>query len=251
MVDEKGGVAAVDRAFAILAAFRDDDRSLTLAELGRRTGLYKSTILRLIESIERAGFIRQLEDGSYAIGARALHIGRLYQASFDLDELLRPTLARLAKDSGETASFFVRDRDRRICVRRVEPDRSVRIVLHEGDRLPLEQGSAGKVLLAFGRSPPKTLTDVRASLVAFSRGERDPEAASVSVPVFARGGAFAGALSLSGPIERFDAETTRRLADSLLDAAATLTQAIGGDPSPLQAARTREANAPRRNRAYR
>ena len=60
----QGGVAAVDRAFAILAAFGPQDRSMTLAELGRRTGLYKSTILRLIESIERAGFLRRTDDGS-------------------------------------------------------------------------------------------------------------------------------------------------------------------------------------------
>src|SRR5215470_12149557 len=128
--ENSGGVAAVDRAFAILAAFEEADRSLTLAELGRRTGFYKSTILRLIESIERAGYIRRQDDGTYAVGASALHLGRLYQSSFDLDRFLLPVLHELARSAGETASFFVRDRDRRICLRRVEPERSVRIVLH-------------------------------------------------------------------------------------------------------------------------
>jgi DNA-binding IclR family transcriptional regulator len=239
MTEEPGGVAAVDRAFAILAAFREHDRSLSLAELGRRTGFYKSTILRLIESIERAGFIRRLEDGSYAPGAAALDLARQYQGSFDFDEYLRPSLQELAKASGETASFFVRDRDRRICLRRVEPDRAVRNVLHEGDRLPLDLGSAGKVLLAFGKSPPKSLSRVRAACLATTHGERDPDAASVSVPVFLRGALLAGALSLSGPVDRFDDRRNRAYARLLLANAAALTEHLGGDAASLRMARDR------------
>lgn len=234
---ERGGVAAVDRAFAILGAFGTHDRSLTLAELGRRTGLYKSTILRLIASIERAGFIRRLDNGSYAVGAGALHLGRLYQASFELDRYLLPALRNLARESGETASFFVRDHDRRICLRRVEPDRPVRIVISEGDRLPLDLGSAGKILLAFGKAPPKALAAVRAAFVAISRGERDVDAASVSVPVFADEGGLAGALSISGPVDRFVDTKTRAFAQRLLACAATLSERLGGDGSGLRRAR--------------
>jgi DNA-binding IclR family transcriptional regulator len=234
MSEKHGGVDAVDRAFAILAAFRDQDRSLTLAELGRRTGLYKSTILRLIESIDRAGFIRRLEDGSYAVGASALHVGRLYQASFDLDRFLLPVLQDLARTSGETASFYVRDRDRRVCLRRVEPDRAIRMILHEGDRLPLELGSAGKVLLAFGKSSPKMTTKPRPSPAIATRGEREPEAASISVPVFRQGNELAGALSLSGPIDRFDEAVTRQCTRLLLAAAANLSENLGGDAALLR-----------------
>jgi DNA-binding IclR family transcriptional regulator len=47
-------------AFAILNAFKSDDpHMLSLAELARRTGLYKSTILRLLASLEHAWFIRK------------------------------------------------------------------------------------------------------------------------------------------------------------------------------------------------
>ena len=236
---EAGGVAAVDRAFAILAAFGPQDRSLTLAELGRRTGLYKSTILRLIESIERAGFIRRIDDGSYAVGARALNLGRLYQTSLALDQHLLPTLQQLSRETGETASFFVRDRDRRVCLRRVEPERSVRIVLAEGDRLPLDLGSAGRILLAFAPAPPKALAGVRAAHVAVSRAERDRDAASVSVPVFGDGGRLAGALSLSGPIDRFVEPKTHEFSLLLLASAAALTRELGGDASPLVSARER------------
>ncbi len=232
-----GGVAAVDRAFAILGVFSPQDRSLTLAELRRRTGLHKSTILRLIASIGRVGFIRRLDDGSYAVGAGALHLGRLYQASFDLDRYLVPALQVLARESGETASFFVRDRDQRICLRRVEPDRSVRSVLAEGDRLPLELGSAGKILLAFGKTTPETLAPMRSAFVAISHGEREADAASVSVPVFADEGRLAGALSISGPVDRFIDAKTRAFAQRLLASAASLSERLGGDGAALRRAR--------------
>ena len=63
-----GGVAAVDRALSILAAFEDGNRQLELAELARRTGLYKSTLLRLAVSLERGGMLRRGADGAFQIG---------------------------------------------------------------------------------------------------------------------------------------------------------------------------------------
>src|SRR5215469_5119465 len=69
---EPGGVAAVDRALAILGAFRLEDGALTLAELAARTGIYKSTILRLAQSLIRARLLLRLDDGQYRIGPEAL-----------------------------------------------------------------------------------------------------------------------------------------------------------------------------------
>ena len=63
-----GGAAAVDRAMSLLAAFRDNDQSLSLAELAERTRLYKSTVLRLVASLEHANVVQRLPDGNYALG---------------------------------------------------------------------------------------------------------------------------------------------------------------------------------------
>jgi len=74
------GVAAVDRAFLILSAFREDDPALSLAVLARRTGLYKSTILRLMQSLMRAGFVTRLPDGNYVVGGEPARLARLQTA---------------------------------------------------------------------------------------------------------------------------------------------------------------------------
>ena len=62
-----GGAAAVDRALSVLSAFRTGDRSLTLAELAERTQLYKSTVLRLLASLEHGRLVQRTADGHYAL----------------------------------------------------------------------------------------------------------------------------------------------------------------------------------------
>src|SRR5687767_14125614 len=100
------GVAAVERALAVLAAFRRGDTSLSLAELSVRTGLVKSTIMRLAVSLERYGFLVRLHDGSYQLGAEALRLGVAYQQSFRLEALVLPALEGCVARCNETTSFY-------------------------------------------------------------------------------------------------------------------------------------------------
>jgi predicted DNA-binding transcriptional regulator YafY len=67
-IESQNGVAAVDRALTILAALETAAEPSTLAELTRATQFCKSTILRLINSLENAGYIIRLGDGCYSLG---------------------------------------------------------------------------------------------------------------------------------------------------------------------------------------
>ncbi|WP_273825688.1 IclR family transcriptional regulator [Pseudomonas asplenii] len=231
-----GGVAAVDRAFAILGAFEPDRTSLPLAEIARRTGLYKSTILRLMSSLERAGFIRRLADGQYAVGHEPLRLAQVYQASFRLRDTIYPVLEALTEESGETSSFYVLENDIRVVLFRVEPKRAVRFSIHEGDRFPLHAGASGKILRAFGPPADRALAEVREQFWATSFGERDPDTASISAPVFGMGHEFKGALTLSGPSERFNREQLQAARLLLLKRAAQATNLLGGSNRELLAA---------------
>ncbi|MBU9685862.1 IclR family transcriptional regulator [Burkholderia gladioli] len=229
------GVAVLDRAFAIFEAFGPGDDRLTLAELSRRTALYKSTILRLLAALEHGGFIRRLPDGQYAIGPAPLRLAALYQRSFAVGPVIEPILQHLSQDLAETASFYVRQDDKRLVLYRVEPARSVRVAVRVGEEFPIDKGASGKVLRAFTEHQPK-LTEVREQLWAVSRGERDPETASVSAPVFGSSGELVGALTMSGPKGRFDlppilAEAVR----ALLAGAKRATVALGGDGGRFEA----------------
>ena len=79
-MSDEGGVAAVDRALSILDALTEDQ--VTLAELSKRTGLYKSTVLRLLKSLEKFGYVLRTADGTYRLGSKVLSLGSLYQRHF-------------------------------------------------------------------------------------------------------------------------------------------------------------------------
>jgi DNA-binding IclR family transcriptional regulator len=209
MPDAKG-VDAVDRALTILDCFGPETQALSLAELARMTGLYKSTILRLAASLESFGYIVRGEDGRFRLGPSTWRLGATYRLGFDLSAIMRAELTRLSQETQETASYYIREGDRRICLFRAEPSRSIRHSIVEGAPMPLDKGASGKVLLAFSDAPPPAFAGIREVGYAVSQGERDPEVAAVAVPVLSRGGRLLGALSVSGLVTRF---TDDRLPD--------------------------------------
>lgn len=236
----RGGVAAVDRALSVVAAFEDQVEPLSLAELSLRTDLYKSTLLRLIESLEGFGYIARRPDGRYQLGPAPLRLSLTYQRTSGLADLLAPIMRELVAAGTESPSFHVRyDEDRRLCTLRVDSNHSTRDSVGAGMLLPLSRGAAGKVILAFGGKRGETFDAVREGCVAYSFGERDPDCAAVACPVFEAWDHFTGALSLSGPMVRFTKPAVKRMTGLLLDAAIRITGARGGNTQPLVAARAR------------
>ncbi|MDX3905149.1 MAG: IclR family transcriptional regulator [Pigmentiphaga sp.] len=225
MSDRSDGVAAVERALAILNVFQHSDEALSLHEIANRTQLYKSTILRLLASLIRFRCVQQLADGRYQLGHAVLHWGSVYQASLRLDSIVVPVLTELANRTEEGASFFRREGNVRLCLYRVDSRRSIRDHMHVGDILPLDTGAAGRVLLAFDPSVPK----FPESAVIVTIGEREPDIAAVAAPVFGPGRELRGAIAISGPASRFDGEAVERFSRDVRDAAIELTRRLGGD----------------------
>jgi len=226
---ESSGVAVLDRAFSLLAAFGATDGALTLTELSKRTGLYKSTVLRLLAALEHGGFIRKLPDGQYAIGPQPLRLASIYQRSFQVGHVIEPILKQLSAVTSETASFYVRHDDKRIALFRVEPSRAVRASVQIGQEYALAQGASGKVLLAFSPPVAAEYQAIREQLWAVSYGERDPETASAAAPVFGVTGELHGALAISGPRQRLTPPEAMHIAcRQLLEAARDATVALGG-----------------------
>lgn len=220
------GVAAVDRAVAILKTIAAHSAPITLADLARYTGFYKSTLLRLLASLEKASLVVRRHDGLYALGPYAHQLGRAYESSYRLESVLRPVLEDLVKQGTESASFHVyHDPEHRVCVARIDSFHSTLDRIDAGDLLPLAQGAAGKLIMAFhgGRQAP----DID-SVSALSIGERDPDCAAVAAAVFGTDNVFLGAISLSGPKERFTPESIAEQTRHVLAAARKATGLLGG-----------------------
>jgi len=225
-----GGVAAVDRALSILAAFKSEDASLGLNELAQRTQLYKSTVLRLLASLAHAHLIQQLEDGRYALGIQVARLHGVYAASFSLDRVVLPVLRQLVTATGESAAYHVRQGEARLCLYRVDSPHPVRDHIRAGDLLPFDRGTGARVLIAFDPDQEGAIAvqdqqlyaEIRAQGFCTAVGDRLSDVAGISAPVFKTDGSLAGALTLTMPSNRYQLshvktvlEMARKLSDGV------------------------------------
>jgi DNA-binding IclR family transcriptional regulator len=231
-----GGVDVLDRAFAILFAFRPNDRQLSLTELSVRTGLYKSTVLRLASALCHHRFLIRFEDRGYQLGSASLSLGTIYQANLNLGEVLLPPMRDLNGELGETVSFHIREGDHRVCLYRINSRFSIRPDVSQGDVQSLERGAGGRVLLAFSGQEGALYDDIRRTYSYISCGERDPETSGISAPVFGVQQRLMGAMGIVGPISRLGRSEMEQFRPRLLHFAMLATEALGGNSAPLRSA---------------
>lgn len=220
------GVSTAERALSVLTAFRRGDAGLTLAELAERTGLVKSTIMRLAISLESFGLLVRLPDGSYRLDAECLRLGSVYQQSFKLADHVLPALERLTAEMGETSSFYIRHGDKRLCLFRVESPHAIRMHVQPGDTRPMDNAAIAEVLRRYEAGAPEH--ELEADLPLYTAGVTDPHTASFAMPVFGPGGKLMGALAISGPITRLTAEFAAAKREKMRLAGLALTRACGG-----------------------
>jgi DNA-binding IclR family transcriptional regulator len=227
----EGGVIAVTRALLIMEAFRIGERHLTLAELSRRTGLHNTTVLRLARTLALAGYMVQREEGEWRLGPAAGWLGARYQAGFDINNVVEPTLRELSQATQESASFYVREGDERACIARVEGPQSVRHHVRIGMRLPLNLGAPGRVILAFSGEAGAVYEDIRRKGFHVSMGEREAQVSSVAAPVFGLNWRLLGSMCISGPTLRLTEALLTKHAQTVMDAANRLSYALAGAKS--------------------
>jgi len=224
------GVGAVDRAFSILEAFQTGETSLPLQVLADRTGLNKSTIIRLISSLEKASVVVRRGKGEYALGPALLRYGSLYQTSLQLSDHVVPVLNDLMQKTGQTSAFFVRDGNSRVCLHMAESYSVLRSHLRVGSVQPILPSGSGQILLAYSSDPGQEIDAeaVRRKLVVLNKGQRHPEISSLAAPVFANLNELVGAITVSGPTKDYSRKAVGDFKEALLAAAAKLSDRLGG-----------------------
>ena len=226
-----GGVIAVTRALTLMEAFEVGEASLPLAELSRRSGMHKTTVLRLARTLALSHYMVQTDDGQWRLGPAAGWLGARYQAGFDVNNVVEPALHELVKLTGESASFYVREGDIRACVARVEGPQSVRHHVRIGARLPLDQGAPGRVILAFSGAQNEPYETIRTRGYHISLGEREPDVSSVAAPVFRTNWSLLGSMCISGPSSRLTKAKLEKHAKDVVRAANQLSYALAGSRS--------------------
>jgi DNA-binding IclR family transcriptional regulator len=246
MTDAEGGVRSVHRALDLLERFDDERPSWTLAELTQASGLPKTTVLRLVTTLEQRGLVVATGPGRYAIGPGFLRWTRLSSASMEVPPTVRAAMAKLAAETGETANLYIRVGRTRVCLAQSPGTLSVRHTIPVGVALPLWGGAASQVLLSdppllnsdrsvvddvaaespYGSGFADQLRAAAARVVergfAVTHGERELGASGVSSPVRRSDGRVVAAIGIGGPTTRFNDErlpgyvsAVRRCADTI------------------------------------
>ncbi len=209
-------VGVLDKSFLVLGAV--EARPASLVELVERTGLSRATAHRLAVALESHGLLRRTADGRFALGLHLVALARRATEQFPLAEAAAPAMERLRADTDESVQLYVADGDRRVCVAALESPHGLRTIVPVGAALPMDRGSAGRVLSGeHGR-------DGWVATVA----EREPGVASVSAAVRDADGAVVGAVSVSGPAERLGRSPGRRLGPAVVTAADRISRAVAG-----------------------
>ncbi|GIO87506.1 IclR family transcriptional regulator [Paenibacillus faecis] len=239
MEDRKLTVRAVERALDILMCFTKDS-DLGLSEIAGAIGLHKSTVHRLLTTLEERGFvIRNPATDKYRLGLKIWELSAHLSHNDDPAVLLLPQMEQLRDRLGETVSLYLRDGTDRLRIQAVQSNQAIRRVAQVGARLPLFVGASSKVLVAYAEdavlravldSPDwpaavdreaymSQLEEIRCAGYATSYEEREPGAAAVAAPIFDRNGRVAAALSVSGPVSRLSPQTLEKMAPVLIEAA--------------------------------
>lgn len=236
-------VQAVERAFAVLAALADGPVGVT--EVADRVHLPKSTVARLLRSLQHEGAVEQVPgETRYRVGERMALLAARLTPGASLVSLARPTLEELAAEVGEATGLGVPDGFRVHYIDQADTSNAVQARDWTGTRVPMHAVPSGQALLAYLPAPefarflgtplerftPNTITDagellarldrIRAEGVAWVREEFDVGINSAAAVVLGEGHRPVAAIHVHGPSYRFPAVGDEARVSRLLRSAA-------------------------------
>jgi DNA-binding IclR family transcriptional regulator len=156
------GASVTARALALLGAFDEQHRRLTLTELAARAGLPLPTAHRLVGELAAWGALTRTPSGEYAVGRRLWDLGLLAPVQTGLRQAASPFLHDIYAATLATVHLAVRDGTEVLYLDRLAGHTSVPVVSRVGTRLPMHATGVGKVLLA--HAPPEVQAAVLADL---------------------------------------------------------------------------------------
>jgi urocanate hydratase len=210
----------VERALDLLAQVCAEP-AISLTECARRADLPASTALRLLRTLEAAGFVTRDTHGAFRPGVRVLQLGATALGRQSLVGLAQPSLGRIVQQTGESTYLVVRG----------TPETALYLAMAEGTHPVRHTSWVGRAIeladLAVGAALDGDVPDV--GYIA-QRDRREPDITAIAAPV-RRPGGIAAALNLLGPSYRID-EQTAHAYGRIVAREAEVIGALLGVPTP-------------------
>jgi IclR family acetate operon transcriptional repressor len=211
-----GSTRTVDRALALLSVVMTDS-PISLTECARRTTLPTSTALRLLRTLESAGFVSRDVEGVFLAGPRMIQLGATAVGRHELTRLAGPGLDRIVAATGESAYLAVRGVGATaLYVAQAEGTHAIRHTSWVGRSVPTEGLAVGRVLCG----------DVPADGYVAERDRLEPDVTAIVAPITYPGGII-GALSVLGPTYRIDDAAMHRYGATVAAEGARISVRLG------------------------
>lgn len=143
-------IPSLDRAVQVLELLAHEQKGLTLTELTTRTGIPKSTLFRILATLENRSCIGLIAGSKkYQLGLKVWELGSAYVEQSDLDTAATAHMQELADACRESVFLGVLDAGEVVYMRRIESPHSVAVVRKLGHRAPAYCTATGEAMLAF------------------------------------------------------------------------------------------------------
>ena len=226
---DETGCTSAEKALHILLAFAPFNNEMGTTELSQKLGLHKSTTSRLIKLLVATNFLQQNPlTKKYMLGSSAVKIGNATTRSLDskLLAVAQPCLAELSRQLGESAALEMLAGTKVVLALHVEGPSHIRFNFQQGEQVPINVAAGAKVILShcdpaflelclqpeFERFNENTivskdeyrrlLQEIKATGIAYDRGERYEDTHAMATPVLGLGGTPKAAVVIAGPAFR-------------------------------------------------
>jgi DNA-binding IclR family transcriptional regulator len=245
-------VIAVRHALDILRGFSAEAPQQGVSEIARRMGLHKSSVSRLVATLEQDHLLeRDRETNRIRLGVGLISLAAPLLVNVKVAAAARPYLAELAQRSGETINFSIWDGAGAVSLEQALGGNAIAHYAPPGSRNPAHCTASGKLLLAYAppgeiertlarpleRFTPRTVCDaaklraeiatIRSRGYALNAGEFAPDVGAVAAVVRNVEGEVVGAITATVPTYRFEAARRAELTELVRDTAAGLSKRLG------------------------
>lgn len=247
-----GRIQVLDRAACILALFTPERPELRFSDLVAESGLNKSTVFNIADTLHQLGFLEQDENSrKYRLGYLFLRYGEIAKRSAEIVKIAEPFMAQIRDEINETVQLAKLQGSDIVYLHKAESTQSVQTFSMTGSANPAYATGLGKAMLAYRgddyirahfpevlpRLTENTLPDrdallsalraVRTDGIAWDREEYSLGLLCAACPIFDHRGVAAYAISVSAPTYRTDKEKIAAICRLLKEKSRLISQQLG------------------------
>ncbi|MFW5980991.1 MAG: IclR family transcriptional regulator [bacterium] len=259
-------IKSIDKAIDLLEVLSKSDSSLGMTEISNILDFPKSTVARILSTLEYRKFIKQdITTKKYKIGLKIFELGSSIFNDLEIRPIVRPHLKELVKDLDETAHLVIYNQGDVVYIDKVDTTHPIRQYSKIGRSAPVHCSAVGKVILAYKpedvvdeiikkkglkkytdntiteyRELKKHLKKIKKRGYAVDNCEIQEELRCVAAPVFNYSGKVIAAISVSGPVSRLTKEDINIFAKKVKKTCMEISSQLGYLYSKNRAAKGRK-----------